>query len=93
METPIFNLLLLGVRTAGSRQVLGGSRQNLGEFSASFGRFSVDSRRICNGFLKIPVLASIVINFWISGGPESAQNGPRMAKKVATGSPRGSRKR
>ena len=93
METPIFKLFLLGVCTAGSRRVLGRFRQNLGGFAAGSCRFSVNSRRICIGFLLILVSAGSGLNFWSSGGPEGAQNGPRMAQKVATGSPRGSEKR
>ena len=83
---------MLEVHTAGSRRVLGGFRQNLGGFAAGSCPFSPDSRRSCSGFLLVLVSANIVLDLLISGGPEGAQNDPRIAKQVATGSPRGLKK-
>ena len=85
-------LEVIGRSLDGLLRVLGGSWRNLGGFTTGFLRFSVDSQCICSGFLLILVLATIVLDLLISGGPEGAQNDPRMAKKVATGSPRGIKK-
>ena len=53
MEILLGNTCLLGVRTAGSRRVLGGYRQILGWSSACSGRFLAESRRVHGRFFVV----------------------------------------
>ena len=84
------------VRTAGSRLVLGGSRLVLGgsRHVAELSLFlAVDSRRICGEFVvgfRFGWLGTQFLKFWRAWG---RQNGARIARRVATESPRGHQKR
>ena len=68
---------MLGVRTAGPRQVLSDSRRVLGGFLAVLGRFSAYLQRVLGGFSFRLALDLI---FGGSGGPEAARLVPGWPK-------------